>query len=217
MESTSIEGTKLACMFSWDCQTARKREINSQLTKFIIDPQNPEEMQQILQGLASYYGYVQLAAKYGLDPFAMEVVSAYWLGNKQLDEVFRQRGGDKGIDFPYHNYHVLAKFRPSRLNSHLLLRIFRLIAECTVQTALVVEIRRLDYRVIYQPINWSKEKGFHFGNLIRRDIKRGLLGEARIDDIIVFHFSSARIVVNEATRANLLRYTQLTFDSLNAK
>jgi len=217
MESKLIEGTKLACMFSWDCKTAREKEINDQLTKFVIDLQNPEEMQLILRKLASYYGYVQLAAKYGLYPFTWEIVSAYWLGNKQLDEVFCQRGGNKGIDFPYHNYHVLAKFRPSQLNSRLLLRIFQLIAECTVQTALVVEIRRLDYRGIYKPISWSKEKGFHFGNLIRRDIKKGLLGKARVDDIIAFHFGSARLVINEATRANLLRYTQLTFDSLNAK
>lgn len=220
MESQVIEGIKLAATFSWDCQRAKELKINQELSNFLKDSQDTKEIQKLLKQLGSYYGYFRLSITYALDPFDPKVVRAYWLGNDFLAKFFQQEGFT--VNFPYHNLHVLAQFKPNHLNQSLAAKFLGSMIKCTIQSGLVIGIKKSDYLVETRPIKWQKNQGFYFGGKEKRNIKKGLLmknllGQAIAGDNIVFHFGSARLKIDAETKNQLEKYTKLTFDSLNAK
>ena len=163
MGSQVIEGTKLAATFSWDCQRAKELKINQELSNFLKDSKDPKEIQKLLKQLRSYYGYFRLSIAYALDPFDPKVVRAYWLGNNFLAKFFKQEGFT--VNFPYHNFHVLAQFKPSHPNQLLVTKVFESMIRCAIQSGLVIGIKKSDYLVETRPISWQKNQGFYFSRL----------------------------------------------------
>jgi hypothetical protein len=222
MESRITQGTKLACLFSWDCNTVRKLGINDELLTFIKGRKDVKKVRGHLTKLAPYLGYVQIAGRHNLAPFETQVISAYWLGNNLLDKFFSEKVIANQINFPYHNLHVLAQFRPTHLNTDLVNKLLGEITDCTIQAAKVIKIKPATYLVDYYPFCWTKGKGFYFGKSQLRLVKKGLLrknflGQAKRGEMIVFHFGSARLIISQRKEKQLKKYTNLSFDSLNAK
>jgi len=173
----SLEGLKLAALYSYDCQKARMFQINELLAKFIKTGEEQEGTIEALKKLVSYNWYCLIAKNNEIkDPFAEEVVRAYWTGN-DLTKLISVQG--KNL-FLFHNFTVLTSPMPDLISRD----------ECKISWGMVEKPTDEGLIVDYEALIWQDNR---FSLVDRKiEIKKGFLEEVRINGWISFHVNLGR-------------------------
>lgn len=196
----SLEGLKLGALYSYDCRKARMLKINELLLKFIQTGENREKVAELLKKLVSYDWYCLIAKNNDIkDPFAEEVVRAYWTGN-DLTKLISV--GGKNL-FLFHNFTVLVS-PMSDLTSR---------DECKISWGMIKEATEDDLIVDYEALIWQDDKFSLEDKEIR--IKKGFLEEVRINDWISFHVNVGRKILTEGQVLLLHNKTKQAIELFN--
>lgn len=173
----SLEGLKLAALYSYDCRKARMFQINELLAKFIKTGEGQKETAEALKKLVSYNWYCLIAKNNEIkDPFAEEVVRAYWTGN-DLTKLISVQG--KNL-FLFHNFTVLTSPMPDLTSRD----------ECKTSWGTVEKLTDEGLIVDYEALIGQNNR---FSLVDRKsEIKKGFLEEVRINDWISFHVNLGR-------------------------
>lgn len=196
----SLEGLKLGALYSYDCQKARMLRINELLLKFIQTGENREKVAELLKKLVSYNWYCLIAKNNDIkDPFAEEVVRAYWTGN-DLTKLISV--GGKNL-FLFHNFTVLVS-PMSDLTSR---------DECKISWGMIKEATDEELIVDYEAL---VQEGNRFGLTDRKiETKKGFLEEVRINDWISFHVGLGRKILTEGQVLLLHNKTKQAIELFN--
>jgi hypothetical protein len=196
----SLEGLKLAALYSYNCRKARMLKINGLLLGFIQGGENQKEVAELLKRLVSYDWYCLIARNSNAkDPFAEEVVRAYWTGNDLTNLISDKR---KNL-FLFHNFTVLASPMPD-LSSR---------DECKISWGMIREATDKELMVDYEALIWKNGKFSLEDRKIR--IKKGFLEEARVNDWISFHFNIGREILTEGRVLLLHNKTEKAIELFN--
>lgn len=196
----SLEGLKLAALYSYDCRKARILKINELLLGFIQRGENQKEVAELLKRLVSYDWYCLIAKNSDTkDPFAEEVVRAYWTGN-DLTKLISDKG--KNL-FLFHNFTVLASPMPDLTSRD----------ECKTSWGMIKEATEDDLIVDYEALIWQNNKFSLEDREIRT--KKGFLDKVQINDWISFHFSLGRETLTEGQVLSLHNKTKEAIELFN--
>ncbi|PJE57716.1 MAG: hypothetical protein COU82_00470 [Candidatus Portnoybacteria bacterium CG10_big_fil_rev_8_21_14_0_10_38_18] len=205
----SLKGLKLAALYSYDCRKARMLKINEALLRLIQAGENREEVAELLKKLVSYDWYHLIAKNNDIkDPFAEEVVRAYWTGNKLTKLI---SVGGKNL-FLFHNFTVLVSPMPN-LSSGVPDLASR--DECKISWGMVEKITDQGLIVDYEVLIW-KDGGFDLTNR-KTEIKKGFLDEIRVNDWVSFHINLAREQLTEEQVLLLHNKTKQAIDLFNGQ
>jgi len=196
----SLGGLKLAALYSYDCRKARMLKINEPLLKFIQTGENQENVAELLKKLTSYDWYCLIAKNNDVkDPFAEEVVRAYWAGN-DLTKLISV--GRKNL-FLFHNFTVLTSPMPD-LSSR---------DECKISWGMIKEVTDEELIVDYEALICQNGKFSLEDRKIR--IKKGFLDEVQVSDWISFHFNVGREILTEGQVLSLHNKTGKAIELFN--
>jgi len=208
-----MKGEILAALYSYgSCRKAKELEIFELVVK-ILNADGEDlllKLRAALQQLNPYPHYLQIAQKTGIsDPFAMEVIRAYWTGNHLL-EAF------SSPEVPHHNFAILKDAEVFSahygwgviiINLNLCRISFGKIKRKSASGDLVLKTNLFVYRNGKLSLGETQE--------IR--VKKGLLAEARADDIVAFHWGEAREVITESQAEWLKKIDTALLDYLNQR
>jgi len=178
----SLEGLKLAALYSYDCRKARMLKINELLMRFIHKGENQDKVADLLKKLISYDWYCLIAKNNGVkDPFAEEVVRAYWTGNDLTKPISVNR---KDL-FLFHNFTVLTSPMPD-LSSR---------DNCKTSWGMIEGITNDGLVVGFEELT-LKENKFELADR-RKEIKIGFLSDIKMGNWVSFHYNLGREKLSE--------------------
>jgi len=178
----SLEGLKLGALYSYDCQRAKMLKISELLAEFIGTGKNHDEVAESLKKLTSYKYYCLIANLNSIkDPFAEEVVKAYWIGN----DLTKTISVDRKSLFLFHNFTVLTSPMPDLTSRD----------ECKVSWGVIKKVLDEGLIVGYEALIWQNDRFSLEDREI--EIKKGFLGEVQINDWISFHVGLGREMLTE--------------------
>lgn len=197
----SLEGLKLAALYSYDCRKARMLQINKLLKKFILKGQNQEQVAEALKKLVSYDWYRLIAKNNGIeDVFAREVVEAYWIGNNLTKTISID---DKNL-FLFHNFTVLTS-PMTDVNS---------VDQCKISSGTVSDITKNQLMVSYYALVSYNGK---FDLVLKSArIEKGFLGDVRVGDLVGFHVGIGRRPLSSDEASSLYEKTKQAIDKVNS-
>lgn len=198
----SLEGLKLGALYSYDCRKARMLKINELLIRFIQNGENQDKIADLLKKLISYDWYCLIAKNNGIkDPFAEEVVRAYWTGNDLTKLISVNR---KDL-FLFHNFTVLTSPMPDLTPKD----------ECKTSWGVVEKETDKGLIVDYEALIWQDDR---FDLVDRKiEIKKGFLEEVRINEWISFHVNLGREILTEGQVLLLHNKTKEAIDLFNGQ
>lgn len=189
----SLEGLKLAALYSYNCRKAQKLKINQLLLEFIKKGTNQEKAIRGLKKLISYTWYRIIVSRAGTkDPFDERVVRAYWVGNELSEPI----GKKESFLFPFHNFTILVpldSYKPSPIA----------INECKISVGKVEKVEGKILFVRCRSIVRENNKFLLANSAERKKVERRFINKVKKGDWITFHYSIGREVVSEED-ANLL-------------
>jgi len=198
----SLEGLKLAALYSYDCRKARMFRINELLAKFIKTGEEQERTVEALKKLVSYAWYCLIAKNNEIkDPFVEEVVGAYWTGN-DLTKLISVQG--KNL-FLFHNFTVLTSPMPDLISRD----------ECKSSWGMIKEATEDDLMVDYEALIWQNDKFSLEDREIR--IKKGFLDRVQVNNWISFHVGLGRQILTEEQVLVLHNKTKEAIELFNAQ
>ncbi len=196
----SLEGLKLGALYSYDCRKAKVFQINELLAKFIKTGKGQKETAEALKKLVSYNWYCLIAENNEIkDPFAEEIVRAYWIGN-DLTKLISVQG--KNL-FLFHNFTVLTNPMPDLISRD----------ECKTSWGTIEKLTDEGLIVDYEALIWQDNR---FSLVDRKiEIKKGFLEEVRINDWISFHVNLGRETLAEEQMLLLHNKTKEAIELFN--
>ena len=199
-----VEGLRLACRYSLNCENARP--FRKKIRDFLIGKQEPmetEEIKVILSKLDSYKYYLAISKMNRIiNPLDRIVVSHYWKGTPRLSGNL------------WHNYTTLIPI----LNMPAGLIKTEIVDECLVHPAKIKEKDGNILTVRYPRISKTRnglelpKKRFYEKEVLDftgEDVKKG--------DYVTIHFSTAVEKINADEFKNLLKTTYLSLKVFNKK
>ena len=183
----SLEGLKLAALYSYDCQKAKRLKINYLLADFIKAEINQDQVEKGLKELLSYAWYQIIASRSGIkDPFNEKVVRTYWTGSNLLKKIKGNRGE---ILLPFHNFTVLE-------TAHNQEQDLKDLDNCKISIGRVDKIEGDNFDVSYYPLIKRNERivlaDFHKPILINN---KGFVWNVAVGEWITFHYRIVREVL----------------------
>ena len=205
------------------CGPQEKHEL---LYQWLIKPEKVSlaEVIRTLESFQGAYPYYQLIARENRlrDPFAPEVVEAYWLGNKLLDNVslgnFKKMIADKleKAQFsvppeakPHHSFHVLC------LRSGLPYEL-KYLDICRVGWGKILEIEGSQALVKYQPLK-EKDGRFFLASPARKTLvfDKKVVPELHTGETVSFHWGQVCERLTKGQEKALVYYTSQSLDLVN--
>lgn len=182
----SLEGLKLAALYSFGCRKAEMLKINFLLADFIIAGTNRNAVEENLKKLLSYAWYQIIASRNKIkDPFDKRVVATYWIGGRLLKRI---RGKDGRVLLPFHNFTVLG--------AHNQEQNLKDVDNCKVSIGRIERIEGDNFSVSYYPLIERN------GNILLADFyqplvisNKGFVHDAEIGEWVTFHYRVAREIL----------------------
>lgn len=183
----SLEGLKLAALYSYGCQKAERLKINDLLSDFIIAGTNRDVVEENLKKLLSYAWYQIIARSNKIkDPFDERVVRTYWTGSRLLRKI---RGKDGRVLLPFHNFTVLG--------AHNQEQSLRDLDNCKVSIGRIEKMEGDNFSLSYYPLIERN------GNILLADFyqpllisNRGFVHDAKIGEWVTSHYRVARQILS---------------------
>ena len=198
----SLQGLKLAALYSYDCRKARMLKMNEILAQFIATGMNPKKTAEVLKKLVSYDWYRLIAENNGMpDPFSGKTVQAYWTGN-DLTKSISLQGKDL---FLFHNFTVLTSPMPDLISRD----------HCKISLGVVDDINGENLLVSYDALIF-KENKFELERQ-KTKIKKGFLWKVRKSDWIIFHVGIARKLATKEEMTSLCEKTIQAIKLFNSR
>ncbi len=246
-----MSGLKLAAIYGimpnrlGFCGPKKKQE-QSLVYDFICGKKKPSEkkMVEILKQFTGARAYYKLIAESNgiKDIFDYDVVRAYWIGNKLLDnikvndfqkimindllepsdiELVKNKIIEKAKNFPlnsvpHHSFNVYEM----RLVAGLLIadrKWTHLLDKCRISWGLVKEICDGKIQVSYKPITYEFRGRFKIQKLLSEkeiDWDKNILPDLKIGDLVSIHWDMAIEIINQKDMDNLDKYTNITLNNL---
>ncbi|MFH1461282.1 MAG: DUF6390 family protein [Patescibacteria group bacterium] len=210
-----MSGLRRACLYSSPpqqlgfCGPDDKKASHLLLNKIRGRKIDELKLRKVLSQFIGAFQYYQMIAQAHQikDPFADQVVKAYWLGNRLLDK-FKEK-------IPHHSYHVLMIGSVTgRIKFNDQLRDLCRIGWGKVKDKPIKSgQKKLKITVDYQPV--IREKGkFILGPVIKREVDwdKDYIPGLKLGQIVSIHWNQAIEILNENEVDFLRRYTQKTLD-----
>ncbi|MFA4906968.1 MAG: DUF6390 family protein [archaeon] len=242
-----MNGTRLAAMFAFgpNCldYCGSKKDSEKIYLHASAGKGNENEMREIFSRFTGMNSYLELiAGENGKNPFDYEVVEAYWLGNKLLKNVSKEKWREmiltkfvskeglskaqakayaqrvRGEVVPHHSFHVMTVFTLGGKPEPTI----RNIDSCRIPWGKIIEERENSFVVEYNPLALEKN-GFGFGKNAGIEVLNsvpGLGGKlvlASEGDTIAFHWGFAAKKLGESERKSLEKCTSENIGALNAQ
>lgn len=189
-----MNGLKLATIYSWNCQTAKKLKVSKKLFDFASgETDDNRGIKKILMALSPYKSYSAIAkTKRSPNKFSLEVVSFYW----------RSCHNRAVLSLLYHL--PLAKINLKHIN------------ECFIVCGKIKSVGKNHFIVECRSII-QKKNILALGKLIRKKVANPLKLEAKINDIVSSHYSDAAEVLSQIEAKRLTKTTKKILREFNAK
>jgi hypothetical protein len=227
---TSLDGLRLFARFGFMPNRLGYcgGDVNVELLAYLKEDAADERLRRHLKTFAAAYPYLQLIAESNgiADPFDIRAVEAYWIGNellegvdwaryaRHLDERFRRRVRSSTLELlvgkprvgarAHHAFHVFdVSFRAGLPHGDAALDL------CRIGWGTITDIDAGAFTVSYNPIV-IREGRLAMGDLQPARILRAIdddkfLGDARVGDVLAFHWRWACVILT-ARQAALLEY-----------
>lgn len=197
----------------------------------------------ILKKFKTLFPYLQqIAHANGLrDPFAPEVVEAYWIGNRLLENVgakdyyrhlkedirLDKRAGSKRFDvltekirrggLMHHSFHVMNVWQQGKQNNDE--TDIDSIDKCRISWAKVLAVDGPFLQVSRRPLVWQENR-LYLAQAKKERVYRqleasGEMENVRAGDVITVHWGVPCEIINEEQLFNLVRYSKLSLDLAN--
>jgi|SRR3989338_5509773 len=235
-----MDGTELAARFSYITNSlgfCGPEEASGQFINYIMGKGSPEKVESSIKKFEGLYPYLSsIAEKSKKHLLDYEVVEAYWIGNKLLDDFndmdmklivtkLMQRGlpksiGQKLIDeipsgfLPHHNFNVFYVGVGKTTGS--VETTLQNMDNCRVSWGRVVEVLKDKLIVQAQPL--KKQNGnFSFGE---EETKTAMfilemLPDVKKGDVVALHWGFAPLALTNIQLENLKEYTNRIFEVMN--
>lgn len=221
----SREGLELAARCTWKCGMEDERD--KILLKFIKEGLGIKEATGTLEKTRPFPWYQFIAwLKEIDDPFDLEVIKVFWKPDESLKEMpkekFEEFLSESEIPEPKHNY--LLSLIPGNsfypCHNFLILSDFsgenlKIVDNCKLTAGRVVEIEKTGFKVSYPKITYDEEsKNF---SLIgeKKWIDRGLAENIHEEEVVIFHYNSARDRAREQEMNSIWRATEMMIELFN--
>lgn len=225
-----MEGLWVACLYSSNCSALLKeKKFQKNILDFIKHPKEKDValVKKILEQLDPFIFYLLIATQNEIfDPFAEEVVRAYWLGNDFLrtitpidirrflaldfishhNKIKLLRFLDLIDEKPHHNWQTICLIkknikREQKISEELLASL----DNCLVKAGEVIWVGKKIVRVKTKKLSLKANEIVLEDNIAT--IERGVY-KIKEGDLVSVHLSQTKEKINEATFYNLLRITQ---------
>lgn len=200
MIKSELAGLQLYARYAWNCNGARHRK-SSQL--LLQAGQGQLDFDQTLvkielESLSAFCYLQQIAQDNGLDPFALEVVKAFW------------RGQDDGLRVDiHHNWQTISGQTPQTIQLQL-----REAERCLVLPGRVISVAEDKVSVEFSPLQIIDGQLQLSRNRRIKSILNPFLA-LRARDWVSVHFDSVAERINRAQVERLLEITQQALDRFN--
>lgn len=203
----NTEGLKLACIYSWNCPTAKKLNVSKKLCDFpkLKTPTSKtvEFVKKILRILNPYKDYCKIAKILKIESvFDYRVVAAYW-----------RYGRKNGKPIQWHDYSILSQVKHVPIKS---LDIWHLNETCVLWGQIEEEINDI-FLVKYNSVIRQNDLLILSPQKQIKRVAKAFTEEAKIGDCISFHFSTGAEILNPKESKNLTVATEETLRLFNAK
>lgn len=182
------EGLRLACIYNWNCETARMLKVSEFIYNFAVqgNPRLTNSIKGILKEMGPSADYCSIAHNLKLQNiFDPRVIRAYW----------RCWGLSKKAP-AWHNYSVLSQLKNVPFG---LLNVEK-INECLVFSGKIVGEKNGNWIIKYRPVIKTKTR-LCFESYKLKEVRKIFTARAKKEDIISFHFSAdAEIISREESR-----------------
>lgn len=205
-EGEKMDGVRLACKYSWNCEKARALSMHKfDVSKLLLDFALGENyhtkitIERILQHLESFEFMEKIAKLSGRKTFDQEVVSFYWRGTPKIinDTTF------------CHNHTTLFDLLEYNLPIDKIMP--ELIDKCLIRAAEVIGVGEENITVEYWPVI-KKDKLVFSDKPEVKTLKNILLKKTREGDIITTHFET---IIEEITLKEAAMLNVITEEALN--
>ncbi len=235
-----MEGIELAARFSYITNSLRfcgPEEASKQFLQYLDKGDNEQKVKDSLLKFEGLYPYLSaIAEKNNKNIFDYEVIEAYWIGNKLLDNFtnednkkiikrLMQRGLPKSIGLsliknlppgllPHHNFNVMY-VGVGRVTGSVETNLQNM-DNCRISYGKVVEV--LDDKLLVQSNSLIKNKNKF--NLKENETKtavylKQMLPDIKKDDMVALHWGFAPLILTKGQLRNLERYTDRILTILN--
>jgi len=196
-----MDGLKLACIYSWNCEMARSISASKTLFHFADKKVGEvEKIKKILGHLDTDQYYREITKRNDwVDTFDVNIVSSYWTGSPKLNGNI------------WHNYTTLIPLLRVPISGIA----SELIDECVVHCGEVKSVSSNKVTVSYNPI--IKENGkLVFGELREKVIEHVFNHfSVKKGDSVAFHFSICTEILKEKECGRLINITKDSLSRFN--
>jgi len=198
-----MDGLRLACVYSWNCEKARLFKVSDLLLDFAKSGRGDENLIKKALALLDTDEFYQKIARDNFregDMFNKRTVSSYWRGSPVLTGSI------------WHNYTTIEpiiKLPIEAIDADM-------INECLVHAGMVESVKDGVLEIKYRPIV-KKEKELAIGSYARRSIDRVFPDSVSEGDLVAFHFFSSTEVISDNDAARLANITEFSLKKFNGE
>lgn len=211
----------------------QEKENHRALLDYLEGKISNARIRKILSRFEAAFAYLELIAQKNKikDPFAREVVEAFWVGNKLLNKVsgadLRKMVLEKFISpgllsanearkrikkisrfaKPHHSFHVYVF---GTITGRVSLAPARLKDVCRIGWGKVIEIKQKNKKIVVEYAPIVRKNGFVFGRKIQKEMNwnEKIVPDIKADDRVSFHWNTVCQKLSGKNERNLEKYTK---------